>query len=168
MPCLARSTADGEIEKIRLGHPLLDDYLVFVAARARASTWLAVAYDLKVFFEVVGKEPAVVTTADVFAFLSAQQAPRRGERVVRLEDGEAGLAARTIARRLSSVRGLYGYLAPREDSGVRRNPVPASLAARRPGARRGRGGVPSVTWPGGVAENATTAGTNWSMTLRDQ
>jgi hypothetical protein len=32
MPCLARSTADGEIEKITLGHPLLDDYLVFVAA----------------------------------------------------------------------------------------------------------------------------------------
>jgi site-specific recombinase XerC len=30
--------------------------------------------------------------------------------VVRLEDGEAGLAARTIARRLSSVRGLYAYL----------------------------------------------------------
>ena len=56
MPCLVRSAADGEIEKITLGHPLLDDYLVFVAARARTSTWLAVAYDLKVFFEVVGKE----------------------------------------------------------------------------------------------------------------
>ena len=106
MPCLARSTADGEVGKITLGHPLLDDYLVFVSARARTNTWLAVAYDLKVFFEVVGKEPAVVTAADVFAFLSAQRAPRRGERVVRLEDGEAGLAARTIARRLSSVRGL--------------------------------------------------------------
>ncbi len=80
MPCLARSAADGEIKKITLGHPLLDDYLVFVAARARTNTWLAVAYDLKVFFEVAGKEPAAVTTADVFAFLSAQRAPRRGER----------------------------------------------------------------------------------------
>src|SRR6266581_9175131 len=146
MPCLVRSAADGEIEKITLGHPLLDDYLVFVVARARINTWLAVAYDLKVFFEVVGKEPAVVTTADVFAFLSAQRAPRRGERVVRL-DGEAGLAARTIARRLSSVRGLYGYLCAREDNGVRRNPVPASLAARRPGARRGRGGMPLIRTP---------------------
>jgi site-specific recombinase XerD len=147
MPCLVRSAADGEIEKITLGHPLLDDYLVFVAARARTNTWLAVAYDLKVFFEVVGKEPAVVTTGDVFAFLSAQRAPCRGERVVRLEDGEAGLAARTIARRLSSVRGLYGYLCAREDTGVRRNPVPASLAARRPGGRRGRGGVPLIRTP---------------------
>lgn len=57
MPCLACSAAGGEIEKITLGHPLLDDYLVFVAARARVNTWLAVACDLKVFFEVVGKEP---------------------------------------------------------------------------------------------------------------
>src|SRR5215469_6978058 len=147
MPCLVRSAAGGEVRKITLGHPLLDDYLVFVAARARTNTWLAVAYDLKVFFEVVGKEPAVVTAADVFAFLSAQRAPRRGERVVRLEDGEAGLAARTSARRLSSVRGLYAYLCAREDTGVRRNPVPASLAARRPGARRGRGGMPLIRTP---------------------
>ena len=147
MPCLVRSAADGKIRKITLGHPLLDDYLVFVAARARTNTWLAVAYDLKVFFEVVGKEPAVVTAADVFAFLSAQRVPRRGERVVRLEDGEAGLAARTIARRLSSVRGLYAYLCAREDTGVRRNPVPASLAARRPGTRRGRGGMPLIRTP---------------------
>ena len=66
---------------------------------------------------------------------------------MRLEDGEAGLAARTIARRLSSVRGLYGYLCARDDTGVRRNPVPASLAARRPGTRRGRGGVPLIRTP---------------------
>jgi hypothetical protein len=139
MPCLARSAADGEIRKITLGHRLLDDYLVFVAARARTSTWLAVACDLKVFFELVGKEPAVVTTGDVFAFLSAQRAPRRGERVVRLEYGEAGLAARTIARRLSSVRGLYGYLCAREDTGVRRNP-----GAGQPGCPpAGR-----TAWPG--------------------
>ena len=76
------------------------------------------AYDLKVFFEVVGKEPAEVTAADVFAFLAAQRAPRRGERVVRIEDGEAGLAARTIARRLSSVAGLFEYLLARGDAGV--------------------------------------------------
>ncbi len=30
---------------------------------------------------------------------------------------------------------------------MRRNPVPASLAARRPGARRGRGGVPLIRTP---------------------
>jgi site-specific recombinase XerD len=147
MPCLVRSTADGGIPVIRLGHPLLDDYLAFVAARARANTWLVVASDLKIFFGVVAKPPAEVTAADVFGFLAAQRAPRHGRRVVRLEGGEAGLAARTIARRLSSVRGLYAYLCAREGTGVRRNPVPVSLAARRPGARRGRGGMPLIRTP---------------------
>jgi len=66
---------------------------------------------------------------------------------VRLDDGEPGLSARTIARRLSSVRGLYAYLSAREDTGVSRNPVPTSLAARCPGARRGRGGVPLIRTP---------------------
>jgi integrase/recombinase XerD len=96
-----------EVRALSLGHPLLDDYLAFVGARARVNTWLATAYDLKVFFTVVGKEPAQVTAPDVFTFLKAQRAPRLGERVVRLEDGESGLAARTIARRLSSVSGLF-------------------------------------------------------------
>jgi len=140
MPCLIRHRCGAELESITLGHPLLDDYLAFVAVRARTNTWLAVASDLKIFFEVVAKEPEQVTSRDVFAFLSAQRAPRHGERVVRLEDGEPGLAARTIARRLSSVRGLYAYLSAREDTGVGRNPAPTSLAARRPGARRGKGG----------------------------
>ncbi len=34
----------------RLGVPLLDDYLRFVAGRCRPNTVLAAAYDLKVFF----------------------------------------------------------------------------------------------------------------------
>ena len=124
----------------------MDDYLAFVAARARPNTWRATAYDLKVFFSVVGKEPAEVTAADVFAFLAEQRAPRAARAVVRLEDGEAGLAARTIARRLSSVSGLFAYLVAREDTGVRSNPVPRGLAARRPGGRARRG-VPLVRTP---------------------
>jgi integrase len=135
-----------EVRALTLGHPLLDDYLEFVGARARLNTWLATAYDLKVFFTVVGKEPAQVSAPDVFAFLKAQRAPRLGERVVRLEDGETGLAARTIARRLSSVSGLFAYLAARGDAGVVRNPVPRGMSSRRPG-RRGRGGVPLVRTP---------------------
>ncbi len=147
MPCLIRHHRGAELVAITLGHPLLDDYLAFVAARARVNTFLAVASDLKIFFDVVAKEPAQVNAADVFAFLAFQRSPRRGERVVRLEDAEPGLAARTIARRLSSVRGLYAYLAARGDTGVSRNPVPTSLAARRPGARRGKGGVPLIRTP---------------------
>jgi integrase/recombinase XerD len=146
-PALARTYRGSQLQAITLGHPSLDEYLAFVGARARTNTWLAVASDLKIFFGIVDKQPADVTTADVLAFLSAQRTPCHGERVVRLEDGEAGLAARTIARRLSSVRGLYAYLSVREDSGVSRNPVPTSLAARRPGSRRGKGGVSLIRTP---------------------
>ncbi len=107
---------------------------------------LATAYDLKVFFSVVGKEPSRVCTADVFSFLSAQRAPRRGPRVVRLEDREAGLSARTIKRRLASVSGLFAYLLARDDADVRRNPVPRGLATRRPQAA-GMRGVPLLRTP---------------------
>ena len=42
---------------VRLGVPLLDEYLEFLAGRRRPNTVLAVAYDLKVFFTAVGKQP---------------------------------------------------------------------------------------------------------------
>jgi integrase/recombinase XerD len=145
VPCLVRSTEGSRLVSIKLGHPLLDAYLEFVGARGAVNTWLATAYDLKVFFEVVGKGPAEVSSSDVFAFLGQQRTPRR-EGVVRIDDGEAGLSARTIARRLSSVAGLFEYLIVRGDAGVDRNPVPRGLAGRRAG-QRGRGGVRLVRRP---------------------
>jgi integrase/recombinase XerD len=61
-----------------------------------------------------------VSAADVFEFLADQ----RGDRtVVRLADRESGLSARTIARRPSSVSGLYAYLVARGDTPVQVNPV---------------------------------------------
>jgi integrase/recombinase XerD len=145
-PCLVRSADPGDRVPVRLGDPLVDEYLEFVAARCRPNTVLATAYDLKVFFSVVGKEPSRVSTADVFAFLSAQRAPRRGPRVVRLEDSEVGLSSRTIKRRLASVSGLFAYLLARDDVDVRRNPVPGGLATRRPLAA-GMRGVPLLRTP---------------------
>jgi integrase/recombinase XerD len=65
-----------------------------------------VAFDLKTFFAVTGKDPAQVTAADVFDFLAHQQGDRT---VIPLADRESVLSARTIARRLSSVSGLYAY-----------------------------------------------------------
>jgi len=76
IPCLVRSTVGPELRSVTLGHSLLDDYLEFVAARARPNTLLAVAYDLKVFFTVIGKEPADITTGDVLDFIKAQRTPR--------------------------------------------------------------------------------------------
>jgi integrase/recombinase XerD len=145
-PCLVRSDPrDGRAAEVRLGDPLVDGYLEFVAARCRPNTVLATAYDLKVFFEVVAKEPARVSTADVFAFIAAQRAPRRGSGVVRLEDGEAGLSARTIKRRLASVSGLFAYLMARDDAVLRRNPVPRGVATRSP--HGGLRGVPLLRSP---------------------
>ena len=132
---------------IALGHPLVDDYLEFVKARGRTNTWLAVAYDLKVFFSVVAKDPRDVTTADVFAFIRAQRESRHDGKVIRLDDGEKGLAARTVKRRLCSVSGFYAYLVSLGDAEISRNPVPRGLAARRPTTSRGRGGVPLIRTP---------------------
>ncbi len=135
---LVKTMSGENVASISLGHATLDDYLEFVAARARPNTLLAVAYDLKVFFTEIVKPPEDVTTADVLAFIKAQRAPRHGARVVRLEDGEAGLSARTIKRRLASLSGLFDYLIARADAGVVTNPVPRGLATR---GRRGRAGV---------------------------
>jgi integrase/recombinase XerD len=69
-PRMTRTTSGGVI---RLGHPLVDAYLELVAVRTRANTLLAQAFDLKVFFSFVGKDPSEVTTADVLAFINAQR-----------------------------------------------------------------------------------------------
>ena len=139
-----RPEGDGTV--VSLGHRLLDDYLGLVAARARPNTLLATAYDLKVFFSIIDKEPVEVVTTDVLAFIKAQREPRRGARVVRIEDGEAGVSARTIKRRLATIAGLYEYLVIRDDTGVTGNPVPRGLAVRRPGQRAVRG-VPLIRAP---------------------
>ena len=145
MPCLVRASGTaGEV--IRVGHPLLDAYVELVTARARWNTVLATAFDLKVFFSVVDKDPVDVESADVLAFIKAQRQPRHGAKVVRIEDGEAGLSARTIKRRLATIAGLYEYLIIRGDTGVTRNPVPRGLAVRRPGQRAVRG-VPLIRAP---------------------
>ena len=110
-----------------LGEPLLDEYLRFVEARARPNTVLAQSFDLKVFFTVVGVTPVAVTTSEVLRFIEVQRQPRQGN-VVRLVDGEAGMAASTIKRRLATVASLFDYLGAR--GLVERNPVPRSLSAR--------------------------------------
>jgi integrase/recombinase XerD len=103
-----------------------------------------VAFDLKAFFAVVGKDPVEVTAVDVFEFLAHQ----RGDRsVVRLADRESGLSARTIARRLSSVSGLYAYLVARGDTPVQASPVPRGLPTRRQGGSRKSRTVPLVRVP---------------------
>ncbi|MCV7035713.1 integrase [Mycobacterium heckeshornense] len=140
VPCLVHPVGGGVL---RLGHELVDDYLGMVAARARPNTVLAAAFDLKVFFTEVAKAPEEVTDADVLSFIAAQRQPRRGAEVVRIDDGEAGLSARTIKRRLASVAGLFEYLIVR--GVVSRNPVPQGLSTRTPS--RAVRGVPLIRTP---------------------
>jgi site-specific recombinase XerD len=123
-----------------LGHPQLDRYLDFVSARARPNTALAAGYDLKVFFSVIEKDPADVTTADVLEFITIQRGDRK---VVRIADGESGLSARTIQRRLSSLSGLYAFLVACGE--VESNPVPRGLANRK--RSRTERGTPLVRTP---------------------
>ena len=118
--------------------------MAFVAGRARPNTVRAIAFDLKAFFTVVGRDPVEVTSADVLDFVAVQ----RGDRsVVRLADRESGLSARTIARRLASVSGFYAYVVARGDTPVAANPVPRGLATRRQGASKRARLVPLVRVP---------------------
>jgi integrase/recombinase XerD len=146
-PVLERSFADAHLVAIRLGDPVVDEYLAFAGARLRLNSWLAVAFDLKVFFTVVGKAPSAITTADVFAFIKSQRTPRFGAEVVRLEDHESGLSARTIKRRLASVSGLFAYLVVRGTFRVSQNPVPRGMATRRPSGQPGRWTTPLIRTP---------------------
>ena len=146
MPCVVSATRPSGEVTVRVGHGPVDDYLHFLAGRARPNTLLATAYDLKVFFAWSGKDPAAVRSRDVIDFVAAQRAPRQGSKVVRISDGGSGLSARTVARRLSSLSGLYAYLMARGDTAIEANPVPRGLATRR--ARRNGGrAAPLVRTP---------------------
>jgi integrase len=128
---------------VRLGVPLLDEYLEFLTGRCRPNTVLAVAYDLKVFFTVVAKPPRRVRPVDVLAFITAQRTGGDGRLQV-AGPGGGGVSARTLRRRLSSVSGLYAFLLVRGDVTV--NPVPRGLPTRRERQRPGQG-VPLVRAP---------------------
>src|SRR5664280_1092056 len=77
--CLTRSRGPSGEPVLRLGVPLLDDYLEFLAGRCRPNTVLAAAYDLRVFLTVVAKAPDEVCAADVLGFITAQRTGRVGE-----------------------------------------------------------------------------------------
>jgi integrase/recombinase XerD len=81
----------------------------------------------------------------VFAFIAAQRRGPGDGQVVRLADGESGLAARTIKRRLASVSGLFNYLVMCGEMAA--NPVPRGMATRRTGAGGRATGSPLIRTP---------------------
>lgn len=139
-PCLIRSRGPSGEPVVRLGVPLVDDYLKLLEGRCRPNTVLAAAYDLKVFFTVVAKPADEVRPADVLAFITAQRTGRVGGQLLQPVDPgaeSAGVATSTVARRLSIVSGFFAYLQARGD--VTANPVPRGLPTRRGRNRPGQG-----------------------------
>ena len=136
---VVRSAGRGGELAVGIGVPLADVYLEFLGGRCRPNTVLAAAYDLKVFFTVVGKPPEVVEPGDVLAFITAQRTGRTGGQVVlQPVDGggvPAGVSAATVRRRLSIVPGFFAFLQDRGD--VAANPVPRGLPG--PGSAPGPG-----------------------------
>lgn len=65
LPCLIGSSGPGGEAVVRLGVPLVDDDLEFLAGRCRPNTVLAAGYDLKVFFTVQPRRTTAVTTITV-------------------------------------------------------------------------------------------------------
>lgn len=72
-PCLVRSVLPAGRPRVQLGHGVVDGYLEFLAARCRPNTVLAAGFDLKMFFTLIPKDPAEVTTGDVLTFITAQR-----------------------------------------------------------------------------------------------
>ena len=110
VPCLVHASQDG-CRVPRLGHPLLDDYLDI--GRGPGPTEHGAGHCVRPEGVLLGRRQGRrwrSTESDVFVFIAAQRQPRRGATVVRIEDGEAGLSARTIKRRLATVAGLFEYL----------------------------------------------------------
>ncbi len=138
--CLIRSRGPSGEPVVRLGMPLVDDYLEFLAGRCRPNTVLAAAYDMRVFFGVVDKSAEDVRAADVLGFMTAQRTGRGdGARLQPVEVGEqnSGVATSTLARRLSMISGFFAYLQARGD--ITANPVPRGLPTRRERSRPGQG-----------------------------
>jgi site-specific recombinase XerC len=79
----------------------------------------------------------------VLAVVTAQYTGGPARRLQPAGDG-AGVSARTVRRRLSSVSGLFAFLHARGD--VAANPVPRRLPTRRE-RQRPRQGVPLVRTP---------------------
>jgi integrase/recombinase XerD len=138
--CLIRSRGPSGELVVRLGTPLVDDYLEFLQGRCRPNTVLAAAYDLNVFFGLVTKPPDEVAAGDVLAFITSQRTGRAHPQALQqvdLRSEPAGVTTSTVARRLSTISGFFAYLQARGD--VAANPVPRGLPTRRERSRPGQG-----------------------------
>jgi len=123
---LYREVQDGQLCRLSLGLAGVDEYLDFLRCRCRPNTWLNYAHDLKLFFNIIEKPVAEVSTADVLRFMQIQSHPP----ATKSDDQPPGVCARTLKRRLCAVSGLYTYLLMSDEPPIKRNPVPSGLMLR--------------------------------------
>lgn len=136
--CLIRSRGPAGQVVVRVGEPLIDEYLEFLDGRCRPNTVLAAAYDLRVFFKVVDKPAVEVRPADVLGFITAQRTGRSDHTSLQpVDEAPDRVAMSTVARRLSIISGFFSYLLARGD--IDANPVPRGLPTRRERQRPGQG-----------------------------
>ena len=152
-PCLIRSRGPSGEPVVRLGMPLVDDYLEFLAGRCRPNTVLAAAYDLKVFF-ARRRQAAGGGAAGGRAGVHHRPAhrPRATARWLQPVErrGAGGVSTSTVRRRLSIVSGFFAYLQARGD--VAANPVPRGLPTRRERSASGAGGAADAADPAAAAD----------------
>jgi hypothetical protein len=103
-----------------------------LGGRCRPDTVLAVAYDLKVFFTVVGKPPRRVRPVDVLAFMTAQRAGGEGRLQV-ARAGGGGVSARTLRRLRRRATARRTQRIECQPGARRLGPLPASATAWRCG-----------------------------------
>jgi integrase/recombinase XerD len=118
----------GGVRVVRLGQPLLDDYLGFLSGRCRPNTVLAVAFDGLLHGRGQASEAGPAGRCAWVHDRAAHRRDDRGKRVRAVDADQVGVSTRTLRRRLSSISGLYGFLQLRGD--VATNPVPRGLPTR--------------------------------------
>jgi integrase len=127
---LKKELVDGKPIKLSLGVPEVDAYLKFLEHRCRPNTWLSYGYDLQVFLNTITKPIRDVTSMDILTFIESQRVTPRISQAKKHAILDAGLANRTIRRRLTAISGLYEYLQVFQGVSFKNNPVPKGLTRR--------------------------------------
>jgi integrase/recombinase XerD len=120
----------GELTGARIGVPLVDQYLAYLALVGRAATiWSSYAYDLAVFCRWLAADQPGVPVVDALRRLTGAQVFAFVERELRPSDGRRPLAVGTVYRRVVALAKCFDWAGAA--GRVDRNPVPRD---RRRGA----------------------------------
>jgi len=129
---LKRELVEGKPVKLSLGVPEIDAFLKFLEYRCRPNTRISYGYDLQVFINTIAKPIGEVNSMDILTFIESQRATfGQRRRVITAPSPDAGLANRTIRRRIACIASFYEYLRVfQQGIPINNNPVPKGLTRR--------------------------------------